>query len=84
MIEKRGAWAHVNSLFGRCKSCDALTVRGICQVCGRAVQCAWCRRVRLPDRTWAHVVYMDSGETTHSICEECSEKTKQEVLCQTM
>lgn len=82
MIKWRGAWAHVNGLFGRCKRCGALAIRGICQACGHAVQCAWCKRVRMPDGSMQHVMYADSGETSHTICNECTETVKKEIVCQ--
>lgn len=57
-------------IFGRCKACNGLTIKGICQACGFAVVCSGCGRLRYPDSTWHHVPRLP-GPESHGMCPAC-------------
>jgi hypothetical protein len=56
--------------FGRCASCGGLSIRGICQVCGFAVVCSCCGKLRQPGGEWA-AVPRAPGPESHGICPAC-------------
>lgn len=71
-VRKSGSWSS-NHIFGRCKSCHGLTIRGICQFCGFTVVCCFCHRVKWADGKYRKSPH-DAVYDSHTVCPECSER----------
>jgi rRNA maturation protein Nop10 len=70
-VRKPQGWSQ-SDIFGRCKWCGGFTIRGVCQKCGHAALCSYCKRVRQPNGNWKKVVIdLSSRMVSHSICDEC-------------
>jgi hypothetical protein len=67
---KRGRWSR-SHIFGICKFCNGLSIRGICQCCGTYAVCQRCGRVRQNDGSWRKVYAAPTG-ATHGICLACT------------
>jgi hypothetical protein len=63
-----------NHIFGRCECCGGLTIRGVCQPCGRSVVCAWCGVVKQPQGDWRKQRVYENRKTSHGICKSCLEE----------
>lgn len=66
-----GAWTKVgNPIFGRCRNCHGITLRGVCQHCGFTVVCMTCGKVRGPDKKWYNVPHEPVCDS-HTYCDSC-------------
>ena len=65
-----------SNVFSRCKFCNGLKIRGICQSCGSASKCSVCGMVMQPDGTARKMSYLDSGRTSHTYCKPCLTKVE--------
>jgi hypothetical protein len=70
---RSGRWSR-NNVFAKCDcaGCDGLMIHGVCQKCGRAVVCAWCKTaVKQNDGNWRRMAILDTEKTSHGICAPC-------------
>lgn len=69
---KRGLWSeNGNPTFGRCKKCGGFQIKGICQKCGFAVQCAWCGDVKTSSGAFISFNGLPQDSVCHTICPSC-------------
>ncbi len=65
-----------SNIFSRCKFCDGLKIRGICQDCGSVEPCSYCKEVIQPDNSTRKIGYSYSRNISHGICKKCFKKEK--------
>jgi hypothetical protein len=78
----RGAWARSN-IFRTCgwNGCSGLMIRGLCQICGHAIICAYCKRTKQPDGRWLKVPHVQCPENeSHGCCIDCAIREFPEIM----
>jgi hypothetical protein len=81
VIRKTGNFAK-SDIFLKCKFCNGLTIKGVCQKCGMIRVCMWCMGVIQPNGHAVNFVYTNSKKNrqiTHGLCKDCKTKQLEEI-----
>lgn len=60
-----------SDIFSRCKFCNGLKIRGVCQLCGGLDPCSWCGGVIQPNGKSRKMGYEKVKNMSHGICNSC-------------
>lgn len=69
-----------SDIFSRCKYCNGLKIRGICQKCGAIERCCVCKGVIQPDRTARKMSIDPHSIITDTYCKDCLKVAMDELI----